>query len=98
METYIVTVDGTAYEVTVQKKSQLQPECTPQAAPAHPQTKESKIAAAPAAAVDENALKVTSTCLAQADVQGTRKEPLYQRLAPFPFASFLFICQEESFC
>ena len=25
METYIVTVDGTAYEVTVQKKSQLQP-------------------------------------------------------------------------
>ena len=24
METYIVTVDGTAYEVTVQKKSQLQ--------------------------------------------------------------------------
>ena len=60
METYIVTVDGTAYEVTVQKKSQLQPEGTPQAAPAHPQTKESKIAAAPAAAVDENALKVTS--------------------------------------
>ena len=60
METYIVTVDGTAYEVTVQKKSQLQPECTPQAAPAHPQTKESKIAPAPAAAVDENALKVTS--------------------------------------
>ena len=60
METYIVTVDGTAYEVTVQKKSQLQPECTPQAAPAHPQTKESKIAAAPVAAVDENALKVTS--------------------------------------
>lgn len=42
METYIVTVDGTAYEVTVQKKSQLQPECTPQAAPAHLQTKESK--------------------------------------------------------
>lgn len=42
METYIVTVDGTAYEVTVQKKSQLQPECTPQAAPAHPHTRRQK--------------------------------------------------------
>ena len=59
METYIVTVDGTAYEVTVQKKSQLQPTGTPQAA-ARPQTAKTKNAAEPAASADAKTLKVTS--------------------------------------